>query len=205
MNQYIDLTRTLYNKMPVYPGEESPSLSVDRTIQNDGYNSIRMESNMHSGTHMDAPIHVRDIDATIDRFEVGLFTGKACLIDVSGQNSVHYQSDWEQKFRDHEIVLFRTSHDRNWNTPGYYTGYPEFETLIAKKLVENNVRIVGFDSPSPDRMPYDFHMTFLEGERFMLESLTNLNELPVDRSFRLYAFPLKIIAEASLIRVVAEV
>lgn len=205
MNQYIDLTRTLYNKMPVYPGEESPSLSVDRTIQNDGYNSIRMESNMHSGTHMDAPMHVRDIDATIDRFEVGLFTGKACLIDVSGQNPVHYQSDWEQKFRDHEIVLFRTSHDRSWNTPDYYSGYPDFETLIAKKLVENNVRIVGFDSPSPDRMPYDFHMTFLEGERFMLESLTNLKELSAERSFRLYAFPLKINAEASLIRVVAEV
>ena len=126
MPKYIDLTRTLYHEMPVYLGEESPSLTVDRTIQNDGYNSVRLESNMHSGTHMDAPMHVRDIDATIDRFEVGLFTGKTCLIDVSGQNPVRYQSGWEQKFRDHEIVLFRTNHDRTWNTPDYYAGYPDF-------------------------------------------------------------------------------
>jgi len=205
MPKYIDLTRTLDHKMPVYPGEESPSLTVDRTIQNDGYNSLRLESNMHSGTHMDAPMHIRDIDVTIDKFEVGLFTGKACLIDVSGQTPVCFQPEWEQKFRDHEIVLFRTLHDRTWNTPEYFAGYPDFEVLIAERLVDCGVRIVGFDSPSPDRLPYDFHMTFLDGERFMLESLTNLIELPAEKSFRLYAFPLKIKAEASLLRVIAEV
>jgi kynurenine formamidase len=190
--------------MPVYPGEESPTLIVDKTIKNDGYNGMRLESNMHSGTHIDAPMHVRNIDLTIDKFDVGLFTGKACLIDVSGQNPVRFQPGWGQKFRDHEIVLFRTYHNRTWNTPGYFGGYPDFEALIAEKLVENGVRITGFDSPSPDRMPYNFHMAFLQGERFMLESLTNLKELPVDRSFRLFAFPLKVQAEASLLRVVAE-
>ncbi|HOW31940.1 MAG TPA: cyclase family protein [Bacteroidales bacterium] len=205
MPHFIDLTRTLYNDMPVYPGEKSPSLILDKTIEADGYTGIRLESNMHSGTHIDAPMHVQSVNRTIDIFDAGLFTGNACLIDVSGYDPVVYDAEWEQKFRNHEIVLFRTLHDRHWNTPAYYGQYPDFDALIATKLVEYGVRIVGFDSPSPDRMPYDFHLTFLQGERFMIESLTNLAPLPVDESFRLYAFPLKIQAEASLLRVVAEI
>lgn len=204
MTKFIDLTRTLFHDMPVYPGEKSPSLIVDKTIENDGYTGMRLESNMHSGTHIDAPMHVKKAEKTIDQFDVSLFTGKACLIDVSGQNPIRFKPSWESDFREHDIVIFRTLHDRYWNTSAYYSEYPDFDAYIASKLVECGVRIVGFDSPSPDRMPYDFHMTFLQGERFMLESLTNLKALPEGTSFRLYAFPLKIQAEASLVRVVAE-
>ena len=204
MPNLIDLTRVLYHGMPVYPGEKSPSLVVDKTLENDGYTGIRLESNMHSGTHLDAPMHVQNVDRKIDSFDVSLFAGKACLIDVSGKNPVFFQPEWEQRFREHEIILFRTCHDRTWNTPAYFGEYPDFEALIAEKLVESGVRIVGFDSPSPDRIPYDFHLTFLNDDRFMLESLTNLGSLPENKSFRLFAFPLKIQAEASLVRVVAE-
>jgi kynurenine formamidase len=205
MPRYIDLTRTLYNNMPVYPGEKSPSLNIDKTIEADGYNGIRLESNMHTGTHIDAPMHVQKANQTIDSFDAGLFTGIACLIDVSDKKVITYQPEWEKLFSENEIILFRTYHDRFWDSPAYYNEYPDFEASIATKLVECKVRIVGFDSPSPDRMPYDFHLTFLTGERFMIESLTNLQALPADKSFRLFAFPLKVQAEASLLRVVAQI
>ncbi|HNX43279.1 MAG TPA: cyclase family protein [Bacteroidales bacterium] len=205
MSNFIDLTRTLYHEMPVFPGEKSPAITLDKTIATDGYNGFRLESNMHSGTHMDAPMHVQVTDRTIDSFDAGLFTGKACVIDVRGLKVIRYQPEWEAKFAGHDIVLFRTGHDRTWDTPAYYGEYPDFESLIAGKLVENGVRIAGFDSPSPDRMPYDFHLVFLHDERFLIESLTNLGALPDNSSFRLYAFPLKVRAEASLVRVVAEI
>jgi len=205
MSKFIDLTRTLYHDMPVYPGEKSPALILDKTIAADGYTGFRLESNMHTGTHMDAPMHVRLTDRTIGSFDAGLFTGNACMIDVRGLKVVNFQPEWEAAIAGHDIVLFRTGHDQTWNTPAYYDEYPDFDDLIARKLVENGVRIAGFDSPSPDRTPFDFHLAFLTGERFMIESLTNLDALPDNKSFRLYAFPLKVEAEASLVRVVAEI
>lgn len=189
--------------MPVFPGEAEPSIIRDILPEDAGYVSHRLETNMHTGTHMDAPFHIKSDLLTIDRFPVELFSGSAVVIDVRGISNIAMQPDWEPLFKSYRIVLFYTGHSKSWGTESYYYNYPEFDAGIAESLVECGVSIAGFDSPSPDNSPYDFHSIFLKDERFLVENLTNLDKLAGKENITFMAFPLKIEAEASLIRAVA--
>jgi arylformamidase len=199
----IDLTHTISHGMPVFPGESSPSLIQDDLPENTGYITFRLESNMHTGTHMDAPLHARSGDRTIESYSVDTFFGIAVVIDVRSLRLVRMQTGWEEIFKQFPVILFCTGHNALWGTDKYYLDYPVFENDIALALKKNKVRIAGFDSPSPDKSPFNFHNYFLNGERFMIENLTGLENLLGIREFEFMAFPLKIHAEASLIRAVA--
>lgn len=199
----IDLTLTIKHKMHVFPGEDSPSILRDELPDDAGYVTHRLESNMHTGTHIDAPFHIKSDTRTIDKYPVDIFAGSAVVIDVRELAYVKMQTAWEQLFKDHEIVLFLTGHSKTWNLESYYYDYPTFDPEIAKSLVKCGVRIAGFDSPSPDKSPFEFHSIFLHDKRFLVENLTNLEMLTGKENITFMAFPLKIEAEASLIRAVA--
>jgi kynurenine formamidase len=189
--------------MPVFPGETEPSIIRDMLPDDVSYVTHRLETNMHTGTHIDAPYHLKSDLLTIDKFPLELFSGSSVIIDVRGFSKIGMQSGWEPLFKSHRIVLFYTGHSNSWGLDTYYHNYPEFDAGIAESLVKCGVRIAGFDSPSPDKSPYDFHSIFLKNERFLVENLTNLDILAGKDSFKFMAFPLKIEAEASLIRAVA--
>lgn len=199
----IDLTHTISHGMPVFPGETEPSIIRDILPADAGYVTHRLESNMHTGTHIDAPYHVKSDTLTIDKFPVELFSGSAVVIDVQGLSKIEMQPEWEPLFRNFRIILFYTGFSKYWGTDSYYYDYPEYGIEIAESLVECGVRIAGFDSPSPDKEPFAFHDIFLKNERFLVENLANLDKIPVNGNIIFMALPLKIKAEASLIRAVA--
>ena len=203
--EYIDLTQTISHQMPVFPGEKSPSIILDLLPEDAGYVTHRLESNMHTGTHIDAPFHAKADTLTIDCYPIGKFAGKATVIDVRGLATIKMREEWKPLFSKHTIVLFCTGYSKMWKTESYYYDYPEFDDEIAEALLLSSVSIAGFDSPSPDKSPFGFHSIFLKGGRFLVENLTNLEQLLGKENCTFMAFPLKIEAEASLIRAVAMV
>ena len=199
----IDLTHTISHGMQVFPGETEPSILRDILPDEAGSVTHRLESNMHTGSHIDAPFHSKSDTITIDKYAVELFSGSAVMIDVCGLSKINMQPEWKQLFSQYKIVLFYTGYSKQWENASYYYDYPEFDTEIAKELVAAGVRIAAFDSPSPDKSPFAFHTVFLKNERFLIENLTNLDQLRGKEDITFMAFPLKIEAEASLIRAVA--
>jgi kynurenine formamidase len=200
----FDLTQTITDKMPVFPGEKLPSLLRDELPEEATYISYRLETNMHTGTHMDAPLHAKSGNLTIDQYPADFFTGRALVIDVRGESVVKMREEWLEVFRQYPIILFCTSHDQQWGTESYYNNYPVFEDEVAYALKRSGVRIAGFDSPSPDMSPFTFHSIFLNEQRFLIENLTGLHHL-LSQECEFIALPLKIKAEASLIRAIARI
>lgn len=201
--KYIDLTHIISHKMPVFPGEAVPSILRDELPEDAGYVTHRLESNMHTGTHIDAPFHAKADTVTIDKYPIGTFAGKAAVIDVRGLSTIKMRDEWKPLFSRNKIVLFCTGYSKAWGTESYYYNYPEFDDEIAEFLVRCGVSVAGFDSPSPDKSPFGFHSRFLKDSRFLVENLTNLELLLGKENCTFMAFPLKIEAEASLIRAVA--
>lgn len=199
----IDLSRVITHQMDVFPGEQRPSLIRDILPPEAGYVTWRLETNFHTGTHIDSPYHIENDNVTIDNYDVSNFTGKACLIDVRGEKQVKMRNEWKSLFGKCEIVLFHTGFGMKEINEEYYTEYPVFSDEIADALVGSGVRIIGFDSPSPDRAPYNFHSRFLKDGRFIVENLTSLEQLSENQFFTFMAMPIKVKAEASLIRAVA--
>ena len=65
--------------------------------------------------------------------------------------------------------------------------------------------MVGLDTPSPDSAPYAIHKLLFEQNILIIENLKNLESLAGFNQIEIFAFPLKLDADASPVRIVARV
>ena len=82
----IDLTHTIKENMPVYPGTDTPKLMPANTYEKDGFKETLMQVYTHTGTHMDPPAHLYAGRTTLDQFPPDQFIGKALVIDCRDLN-----------------------------------------------------------------------------------------------------------------------
>ena len=64
----IDLTHTITQDMPVYPGSGTPRLTLAGTYEKDGFKETLLQMSSHAGTHMDSPSHLFPNRTTLDEF-----------------------------------------------------------------------------------------------------------------------------------------
>jgi kynurenine formamidase len=198
---YIDLTHTFTASMPVWPGDAPVELKHVDFIDECGVNAFSLCSGMHVGTHIDAPLHMLEDGKMIHEYLPEKFIGKAHLIDARQGLNV---ADLEQ-VQEGDNVLVYTGHSKKFGTQEYYDDYPEITEKFARALVEKKTSIIGLDTCSPDRAPFPIHKILLGADILIIENMTNLDKLIGFDNIKLTALPLKLEAEASLLRVVAEV
>lgn len=68
-----ELTHTIRNDMPVYPGTEQPRLTTACTIDQCGYRETLLHMFSHTGTHMDAPAHMLRDGTALDCYDAAKF------------------------------------------------------------------------------------------------------------------------------------
>ena len=203
MKRYIDLTRTIVDEQAVYPGDDATSLKRSRNLSIDGFNNHRLQISMHSGTHIDGPMHMSDSPLYIDQMPLEKFVGSGVLLDVRGQNEILLKEEYVDRIAERSIVLFWTGRDEIFGNREYFVENPFITEDFAKLLVEKKVKAVGFDSSSPDRYPYPVHGILFSNGVLIIENLTNLSALPTQELFHLIALPLKIATDGAPARVVA--
>ncbi|WP_088839053.1 cyclase family protein [Listeria sp. ILCC792] len=201
---YVDLSHTIGGRSPVYPGDSATNIVQTRFFEKDGYVIHEVETNLHVGTHVDMPMHLVPDARFAAAFPVEAFTGKAVLFDVRGLSEIDWQTQFEC-VKPGDIVLFYTGFDAYYGEEKYYTQHPILTENLAKMLVEKQIKMVGIDTPSPDFAPFIVHQTLLAAGIFILENLTNLHALLSAPEVELHAVPLKIEAEASIVRAYAKI
>lgn len=77
----IDLTHTIKENMPVYPGTGTPKLETANTYEENGFRETLVSFYSHTGTHMDPPAHLFAGRTTLDAFPASQFLGRALVID----------------------------------------------------------------------------------------------------------------------------
>ncbi len=77
-----DISRDLI-KTPAYPGDEPPHLkAVHRIKDGESYNLTRLETSMHAGTHVDAPLHFIADGKDIASLPIERFVGECVVLTV---------------------------------------------------------------------------------------------------------------------------
>lgn len=203
--QYIDLTHTFKADMPVYPGDPLPILTQSAEISAAGYNEFHISTGMHVGTHMDSPLHMLENGKKLSEYPAEKFFGKGHLIDARNQKEINADLLAGKLIEAGDIVLMMTGFDKKFGSESYYNDYPEIAESFAQKLVTLGVKIVGMDTPSPDRAPFNIHKILLGNDILIIENLTNLEALLSHEEFDIIALPAKFEAEAAPVRVVAKV
>ena len=201
----IDLTHTLRSNITVFPGDEPIHLDQVRTLEDNGFNDYILTTGMHVGTHIDGPLHLIANRRMISELPLEQFTGKGVLIDVRGESRIEFRESFRTIIQPYSIVLFCSGLSYRFGTPGYFTDFPCLSEELAGFLVEQKVKMVGLDWPSPDHDPYPIHELLLQNNILILENLTNLGQLLYETDFEVFAFPLRIEADSSIVRAVARV
>jgi kynurenine formamidase len=193
------------NDMPVYPGDIKASLFQNRYLATNAHNNHRLEIGMHSGTHVDGPMHLTESGEYIYEMPLNSSIGTGCVLDVRGQSVIRLKPEYENQITDNSIVLLYTGWDSFYGTKEYYEEHPVVDMDFCTMLLRKRIKLLGMDIPSPDRYPYDAHKVLLSNKILIAENLTNLDKLLDGKSFEVIAFPLKIKADSSMARVVARV
>lgn len=202
--KFIDLTHTFKDDMPVWPGDPKPSLKQVVFIQKDTFNDHKLETVMHIGTHIDAPLHMIEGGRMINEFPIDKFIGRGVLIDVRGKDKID-GSVLDDEIKEGSVVLLFTGMGEKYHSEEYWT-YPEVMEDFVQKLVDMKVKMVGMDILGPDHdQPWSVHKILLSNEILILENLTNLDQLLGEKDFEVIALPAKLKADAAPVRVIASI
>lgn len=206
----FDLSHTITNEMPVYPGMEKPVIVNVATVETKGWAEKRITFSSHIGTHMDAPGHILESGDTLDKFNIDKFFGLACKIDLTNlpTNKIDLPLLKKNKklFEKAEFVLLHTGWSKYWNTDLYCADFPTLTADAAEWLCGFQIKGIGLDAISVDcclseNLP--IHKILMSHNKLIIENLTNLNSLP-DCGFYFSCLPLKMEnADGSPIRATA--
>ena len=188
-----DLTHTIRNDMPVYPGTEQPQLTTACTIESAGYRETLLHMFSHTGTHMDAPAHMLLDGAPLDSYGTDKFTGTAVVVDCRGETDISLPLLQRYDLDGVDFVLFCTGWDKKWGSPDYYEGFPCLTADAAAYLATLPLKGVGEDSISLDpcgSADFPNHITLLGADFVNTENLTGLDDL-IGRRFTFVTLPLK--------------
>ncbi len=203
--ELIDLSHSLYDKMPVYPSDSPVHLVQERRLEKDRHNNFHLKTGMHAGTHIDSPMHLTTSADFIEDYPLDTFIGNGCVLDVRNQDILRYQNEYSEKIKDRDIVVLYTGHDREFGNDAYFEKCPVIDLALAEFFISKKINLLGIDTPSPDSSPFLIHKLLFSYNILIIENMTNLGKLLDKNTFEIIAFPLKIRADSSLVRVVARV
>lgn len=200
----IDLSHPFNTGTPVYPGDIPTQLEQFRFAEKDGFNAWDLHTSLHTGTHIDMPLHFLPESPFAGQYTLENFYGKGVLLDVRGEAVITMKEEYREQVGKGDVVLLYSGYDRHYQQPDvYFLSHPVLSVELAEFFVSSKIKILGMDIPSPDTKPHNVHKTLFAGGIFLLENVCNLQSLLAVPCFDVWALPLKIEAEASPVRAVA--
>ena len=197
----IDLTLTVSDEIPTFPGSPQPSFIPWENVKEDGYNLELLFLSTHTGTHMDAPYHFLEKGAKIHEISLKKLVSEAVLIKSKKKDGESITKIDIQKFEkkhgkiaSFSSVIFYTGWQRNLQKKYYFTKNPGLSVSAAKYLASKKINLVGIDSPSIDLgkdSKFSVHQIFAKKGILIVENLANLEKIKSSK-FHLVVLPLKL-------------
>ena len=86
----FDVSMAIHENMTVYKNRESkrPSVKRVRNFEEDGINESEITMNLHTGTHIDAPLHVFKNGTAIESIDIQRLITKCRVLDMTGLEKI---------------------------------------------------------------------------------------------------------------------
>ena len=155
----IDLTLPLSETTPIWPGDPAIERHPALTIEQDGVNVSHLHLGTHSGTHIDAPLHLFPHGIGVDEIPLDHLVGTCTVIDWDAPH--HITAAGLEQYAFGSRVLIKTRNSQLWaamergEPVRFDPDYLSLNEDAAALLVERGVRLVGLDALSAD--PYNSH------------------------------------------------
>lgn len=202
----VDLSHPIHEGMLTFPGLNHPRTEITQLARHrvEGRATRRLVLGTHTGTHLDAPLHFIEDGGTVDELALDVLCGPAVLADLTATAPASevsleaLQAALGGRLRQPRVLLHLGWAPR-FGAMDFYTESPWLARDACAWLVDQGVRLLGMDTPSPDdpRLGYGSeedspnHLTLLGAGVVLVEYMNNLDRLSSDEVW-LAALPLPV-------------
>jgi len=174
----IDISLTVDSALPVWPGD--PAIVIERFLdidRGDVVNASRIGCSLHTGSHVDAPLHHLQRGEGVEALSLSTMIGSVVVADFEGAEAIGARELEALGLGPGvERLLCRTRNSRLWReSPGAFReNFVAVTPDGARWIVEHGIRLVGVDYLSVERFaadPPDTHRTLLRAGVVILEGL----------------------------------
>ncbi len=163
--------------MPVYfPWH--PSTVIEQTANYSDNQCVvhKLSIGTHTGTHVDAPVHIFEGMFAIDEYDLNLWYADAQVADFTPR--LRSQSITKVEMQGRSLkepigVILKTGWDKFFGQQDYYQTYPPLSDEAAEFLVEKHTPFVASDTP----FPLSVHKILLKGGIPLITNLNNTSAL----------------------------
>jgi arylformamidase len=197
-NDWIDVSVMLKSGMLHWPGD--PPVTIERVRamdRGDSVNLSRITMGVHSGTHVDAPVHFLGGAAVgIDRIPFDPLVGNARIIAIAATESVRERDLAGHAIEQGERILLRTrnSIDRLLRRDSFDEAFVYLEEDAARFLADRKIKTLGVDYLSVGGYRKNgraVHRILLEAGICVIEGLDLAGVLP--GLYEMICLPIKIL------------
>src|SRR5208282_3421440 len=152
----IDLSLPIEEGMMTFPTHWHPVVEITILGRHgiEGRETRKIVLGTHIGTHADAPRHFIPNGRTIDEVPLDVLIGPATVVDFTGCQALQSidVAQLKEKLGDKipARLILRTGWSEYFGNMKFYNEYPFLSENAAQWLVENGVRLIAMDTPSPD-------------------------------------------------------
>jgi arylformamidase len=193
---WIDISVPLRTGMVHWPGDAG--VRIERTLaieRGDSMNLSTVSMCLHSGTHMDAPLHFLAGAPGLDRMPLTATVGPARVIELPAALSIGRAELEPHAIRPGERILLKTTNShRCWSTDDFIADFVPVSPDGARHLVERGIQALGIDylsigAPGPEGE--QTHRILMTAGIWIIEGLDLSALAPGD--YELICLPLKVL------------
>jgi kynurenine formamidase len=150
----VDLSVPLDEDVTVFPGDPLLRTAPASTVAVEGCNVLHLTMGSQTGTHVDAPFHVRDDGLRIDELPLTRFLAPLVLADVRGlaprtEIGPALLAPALDRLTEGTALVLHTGWAAHRGTPEYFE-HPYLTPDAAQAVLAAGVRTIGIDAPNLD-------------------------------------------------------
>ncbi|WP_078553639.1 cyclase family protein [Bacillus alkalicellulosilyticus] len=186
----IDISAPIFEGMAVYKNkpEKQPKIS---TVTNAHVTESRMDLDLHTGTHIDSPLHMINDGPTFETIDLEQLVGQCKVFDLTNVEDRITAADLEGfDIQKNDFVIFKTknSFEEEFNFDFIFLAEDG-----AKLLADKGIRGVGIDALGVERSQpgHPTHKTLFGANIIVIEGLRLKDINP--GQYLMVAAPLKMV------------
>lgn len=192
---WIDISVPVRNGMVHWPGDAPFELKRLKDMsKGDGLTLSYLSLGIHTGTHMDAPLHFIKDGAAIDTLPVDAVMGPARVVSIHDRESIKPAELEPLNLQPGDRLLFKTYNSEHcWDSDTFFEDFVYISREAAAYLAQCGVRTVGVDYLSVGGFHKDgveTHQALLGSGMWVIEGLNLGGIEPGD--YELACLPLKL-------------
>jgi arylformamidase len=139
--EIFDVTVPIRTGMVTYPGDPTVTLERVQSIADGAVaNLSRLDFGVHSGTHVDAPLHFIDGAPGAEQLPLAPLLGPARVVDAQSVDEKLLPFDLRA-----ERLLFKTRNSELWQRDSFVDEFVSLSEDGARLLIDLGVKLVGID------------------------------------------------------------